>query len=754
MKRKVASNGYAGEGGMNRPARSGDDMRSTYLLSLLATAASVGLTAPAFAAAADANAGGVAVEEIVVTANKRVETAHNVPMAISAVSQERLERTQATSLNDFVNQIPGVTYTSNSQGAGTLTLRGINAGGVAATVGTYVDETPYGSSTALVNASVLAVDINPFDMSRVEVLKGPQGTLYGAGALGGVIKYVTNAPDPSQRSARVEAGARTVAHGETGWNLDGMINLPLNDRIAVRATGYYEDRPGFIDDPIRNRDDINYSHVYGGRISGLANVTDTLSVRLTANLQNIRSGAPGAIDIFAPTTASDFRPVFGRYQATDAIPSSLSPQLRINYRLYNATVNWDLGFAKLVSATSYSTLKFLQYQDFSGFSNLGDILSNSVHQDKVTEEIRLTSPDEGRIQWQVGFYHTRETGDIRQILTKIASPTSVDLDQGLPSIYQEDAIFGELTFKFTDTFDVTVGGRRAHDKQSGGQFGQAFGSPFAISNKASENATTFSFAPRWRPTSSTTVYGRIASGYLAGGPNVIDVINAPSGVPGEFGPEKLINYEAGLKQYLLDGRLALDLNVYHIDWKKIQLLGVVNGVAITTNGGKAVSNGFEWSVTYNPIQGLTLTWDGAISRAHLTEDTPAIVGAKDGDRLPHSPHFNTTLGGDYEWPAFGDYTAFAGATWQHVDDQGAGFVTGFPFRQFVLPSYDVVNLRAGIKRDQLRIQVFANNLGNDKGYTDVGTHFTTAGGAGPPLGGYFAGVITPRTFGVSVSQGF
>jgi outer membrane receptor protein involved in Fe transport len=233
------------------------------------------------------------------------------------------------------------------------------------------------------------------------------------------------------------------------------------------------------------------------------------------------------------------------------------------------------------------------------------------------------------------------------------------------------------------------------------------------------------------------------------------VLTAPASTPGEFGPEKLTNYEVGLKQYLFDGRLAVEIAAYHIDWNKIQLLAVVNGVAITANGGKAVSDGVEWAATLAPVEGLRLGWSGAYSDAHLTEDAPPAVGGKDGDPLPRAPKFNTTFTADYEWTLADGYDAFAGATLQYNDKQSGNYTTGFSFRQLVLPSYTIMNLRAGVKTDRYTLSAYVNNLGDKTGYVAIGRHNSKAGGAGAPVNaGFIASAIAPRTIGVNVSASF
>src|ERR1700722_7564839 len=332
-------------------------MRRSYLLALLASAASLGLAAPVLAAdapAADQSAG--SSNDVVVPAAKRSEPLREVPMAVSAVTDRKLERIQAASLSDFILQVPGVNFTQSAEGAGTLTIRGINAGGVASTVGVYIDEIPFGSSTALVDGAFLAADIDPFDLQRVEVLKGPQGTLYGAGALGGVVNYVTNAPSTTGLAAKVDAGVESVDDGGVGEDVKGMINVPIDDKLALRVSGYDQNDPGYIGDPVSHQSQINTSSIYGGRASLLWSPTDKISVRLMAIGQSITDEAGPTESINPnPTGPSDIRPLFGDLKYVDAIPEGLA-RYQVRYGLYNAPLNWDLDWAKLTSSTSYGTL--------------------------------------------------------------------------------------------------------------------------------------------------------------------------------------------------------------------------------------------------------------------------------------------------------------------------------------------------------------------------------------------------------------
>ena len=184
--------------------------------------------------------------EVVVTAQKRAETLVEIPMSISVIGGETLERGQADNFKDLVALVPGLSINTNTPGVSRITLRGINTGGVASTVGVYVNDVPFGSSSGLANGAILSGDFDTFDMERIEVLRGPQGTLYGASSLGGVIKYVANDPSTRDFEGRVLGTTENVEGGEMGYALTGVLNIPLSDTFAVRASGFYRSDDGYI----------------------------------------------------------------------------------------------------------------------------------------------------------------------------------------------------------------------------------------------------------------------------------------------------------------------------------------------------------------------------------------------------------------------------------------------------------------------------------------------------------------------------
>jgi len=246
------------------------------------------------------------LDEIVVTAQKVSQSVVDVPLSISVLGGDDLERTQSSNIQDYVKLVPGLQLTQSTPGQGRLSLRGINTGGVASTVGVYVDETTFGSSSGLANGAVLTGDFDTFDVKRVEVLRGPQGTLYGASSLGGVLKYVTNEPQTESFEGRVRGSFESVDGGDMSYSGAGVVNIPVSDSVAIRASGFYRSVGGFIDsigtvDEASGAtsdvaDDINGSTVSGGRASMLFTPSETFSLQLTAFIQDIDNDASSGID--------------------------------------------------------------------------------------------------------------------------------------------------------------------------------------------------------------------------------------------------------------------------------------------------------------------------------------------------------------------------------------------------------------------------------------------------------------------------
>ena len=726
-------------------------------------------------------------EEVVVTAQKRTEAIADIPASVTVVPEQLLEQQRVDDFKDLLPLVPGLSLTETRPGSTRVTLRGVNTGGVASTIGIYFDDVPFGSSTGLANGSISAGDFDTFDVARVEVLRGPQGTLYGASSLGGVLKFVPNRPRNDRFEARLLGSAETVDNGDPGYSLTGMANVPLGAKAAVRASGFYRSDSGFIDsignNPVpslatpgvnviggtRVANGLNALDRFGGRLAVLVEPSKRFSVTVGAQIQDIDTDASSVVDA-DPRSLEPLNPT----------PVQSSYQKEFNdtkYRVYNGTVDGDLGPARLQSVTSYGTFETDFQSDLAIATNLtggpplsalvtqlfgnartrplSAVLPQTTSTDKFTQELRLVSAKSKAFDWLVGGYYTNEDSAIKQKITAVEAGTD-DVATGIPiladvaldSTYEEIAGFANATWHATPRFDLALGGRLSHNKQVASQRsdGPLAGGPAQFDDvKSSESPFTFSFAPRFEIGKSASIYGRVATGFRPGGPNVLPPA-APASVPRTYDSDRLTSYEVGLKA---GGRPAdkfsLDLAGYYLDWEDIQLFLIVNNFGINGNGGTAASKGFEIAASAFPTSGLTLSVNAAYTDAKLTQDTSASVGGKDGDPLPYVPDWSFGLNADYEWTVKSRTRTYVGGSLGYTGERPVAFnnrAADGSIRR--ADSYVSLNLRAGAYHGRWSVELYGKNLTNDLGVTSIGT-------AGPlPNGALGLSLTRPRTIGLSV----
>jgi iron complex outermembrane recepter protein len=693
------------------------------------------------------------LEEVVVTANKRSERLADVPMSAVVLSGQKLTESQANTLQDIANRVPGLQLVSDSPIDNQLIIRGISigVGSLNSSVATYVDEVPYTSEGPFADSANLSPNLDTYDLARVEVLRGPQGTLYGANALGGLLKYVTNAPDPTKFSASFLTGVSEVEHGGVGYEEHGMVNLPISDTLALRIVANDNRFPGYIDDPSRDQSQINSVDRYGGRVSLLWQAAPSLSVRLTAQYQNLEANDTGDVDVYP----GSLKPIFGDLTQEKVIAQ---PQ-RVENEIYNATINWDLDVATLTSSTSYSKANPTITQDFSWAlgpyvssllgGNYGDAGTTSEPVHSVTQELRLAWHKDQQWDWMIGGYFTNEGAHEIQ-----ASPP-IDLSTGrllynlqsslgiydITSTYREFAAFGDVNYRITPAFEVGLGGRYSSEKQSYQQIndGLLTGTD-DFTTHSDQDAATYSADAKYKFGPMAMVYLRVASGFVPGGPN--DVVPG-SPLPETFHSSTTTNYEAGIKGAGMDGRLNYDFDVFDVEWKNIQLVAAIGDLYATTNGGAAHSRGAEGAVSYVPTQGLSLSANAAYTDARLTQPTPASVGGNAGDRLAESPFFSSTLSASYEHSLSSMIVGFGGVDWHHTGDRLSEFQVGAP-RQ-TLPGYSMVDLRAGVRVKSYELTLYVKNASDARAISEVSAE--TVNG----ISAYSASLVTPRTVGLTLS---
>ena len=686
--------------------------------------------------------------EIIVTAQKREERIQDVPISISVVDQEQILNSGASQLIDYAAYVPGFQVdNAGSPGRSTLSLRGVAPIGPSATVGIYLDDAPIGSSGIYNRSQVFTLDLLPYDIERLEVLRGPQGTLYGASSIGGLLKYVTVRPRLDRMSVHAGGEIFDIAHGEgLGWGVNFMGSVPIiKDQLAVSASYSRRDTPGYIDNILRGEDDVNDAVQKGGRLAVLWQPADNLQVQLTALRQKTESDNFGVVY----ETFNNKPPAPGAsFLSTN---SQLPEPFHSDFHFYSGRLAYDFGFAELSSTTSYSKLEILETADASrAFGPIWGglaIFPASLHQKKFTEEVRLTSASSQRFEWMVGFFYTDEDNDHQQIVHALDLQGNANAFDpfaivGLPNKYMEYALFGNATYKFNDRVHLTGGLRWAKNEQT---FTQSFAIPLLglVSGgpgESEEDVFTFSISPQFNISRDAMVYARIASGYRPGGPNV-----ALPGFPATVDSETVTSYEAGVKANFLDRVVSLDAAVFLLDWNDLQIgQAFANGINGLVNAGTARSKGFEAALSVYPLPGLTLGANFAYADAECTQTTPNCA---DGDRLPNIPKASGAVTANYEFPLSGTADGHVGGALRFVGDR----ISGTESAPDTIPvdGYSTLDLNGAVTFDnKWTVRAYVRNLFDTEGRV-------TSNRADTVNPGFISTVpLQPRTIGLAAEVSF
>jgi iron complex outermembrane receptor protein len=708
------------------------------------------------AAADTRQAGGI--QEVIVTAQKRRERASEVPSAISVVGQTQLENQHVSQLSDLAGFLPSVQIVDGgTPGQTQISVRGIPTLGPGAVVGTYLDDTPMGSSNNFAQAAAFVLDLLPYDVARIELLRGPQGTLYGASAMGGLLKYVTNDPDLDTVSGRVGAGFSSVdgAHA-SGREARSVVNVPLvKDVLAMRASVANNVTPGYVDNALMGQRDANRVQQQYGRLALLWRASDRLSVKVSGLRQKIDAKDNSLIRLDPLTRA----PVYGELASGKLVAEAF--EKTVDY--YAATLNYDMLWADLTAASSYSKTITHQVSDLSpqfgvAFPDLVGLPAGisafplDVSTRKFTQELRLASKAGKDVEWLLNGFYTRERSQNHQVATAqtLAGDPIPGLDPlftvALPSIYSEKAVYGQLTYKFTPRFDVTGGLRYARNKQDYVQDVTAgILAPIGASSGSSqENVTTYLASARYHLTPDRMLYARVASGYRPGGPNLL-----LPGVPTSVSSDTLVNYEVGMKSLFFDKRASVELALYQLAWKDIQLTAATpNGLTYLANGGTAKTRGIELSSSFRPIPAWRFGFNTAYTHARLTADAPSVSG-KNGDVIQGIPNWTWSLTTDYSFDAIADWTPHLGGGYSWTGERNTS-QSSDPL-SYRLASYGLLNMNADVSKGPWTVRAYAKNLANSRANTMLTNIQNAATGA---IGFISAVRPQPRTLGVEIDMSF
>lgn len=769
------------------------------LAAAIAAAVGSGWIAPALAqdVAQDVAQGGQsALEEIVVTASRRPTTVEDTPFNIQAYSGDMLEQQRLTNLTEFARWVPGLTVVGQGpRAADLMTVRGLNT--LSMDASEFLDNSSGGTVQTYLGDIPLYVDLKLRDVDRVEVLLGPQGTLYGASTLGGAVRYIPHAPDTEQFSVDAKGNLYGLGHSDgTGYETDVAVNVPVvRDKLAFRASAVRLDDPGFIDYPYLVRDpgvsnpqpdlsnpadvaanlkrvnDADWERTLSGHLALLWNASDSVTTTFNYYHQDQNVGA----------RTINNRQAFGTgpYESGQRF---LEPNDRTT-DLVSAEVEADLGFAKLTSATGVSDFDELGQRDqtdlllefqfgYETFPDFAAYTREIAHERRVNEELRLVSSATGPWSWIGGlFYNDYKSDSSSEEFTPgfpeyfgASFPTGdLEYRQQNRDELTERALFGEVTYGFVDGWDLTLGGRFFRYRTD--QF-VSYEIPYVDS--ASSNANTgdddgflgkVNLSHRFSP--RTLSYFTVSQGYRLGGLNSVPVCDSAASAtqtvcasPDEvlIKPDRTTNYELGVRTGWLDGRLALNADVYDIDWQDVQTLSRTQqgGAVITVNGGSARSRGVELSMRAATQGPWSFRASYSYNQAELTSDAPGLVEGEDGlagDRLAGTPEQQGSFFASYSRPLGGGMKL--NATYGVTATGDVLTKVGMRANGERLGGYAVHSASVGLERSQWAANLYADNLTDKFAETGVRTdptHIQDINGFASRR--YFRYVLRPRTVGI------
>ena len=702
---------------------------------LLAGCGQMAIAVPAFAQETEQAEG--AANVIIVTATKRDSTIQDVPFSINAQTQEDIQKSGATNLEDISRNVAGLSVQNLGPGQSQVSVRGVSAGqvvrdqpGVKEQVGVYLDE-------SVVSLSLFTPDLDLFDLNRVETLRGPQGTLFGSGSVGGTIRYITNQPQVGVTEGLVEGNINLVDGDDIGWHLKGAVNVPVGQNAAFRAVGYYTQYGGFINaiGPAGG-EDVNDGKRYGGRLAFTLDTGEGFSITPRIVYQKVEANGFNRQEIYNlyanPYTTTRPAVTFDEREQYLLLREAFEDETLIA----DLVVEAELGPVTLTSVSSYTNRDILVSRDGSaltgsvsvdlGYPDDGVLLPANLRDttdvEGITQEIRFASNGSGPFQWVFGGFYASTDRFYRQRLptpgyaavtdATLGAGTSAAVANGFPNLdspYNADlpyeleqiAVFGEGTYAVTDAFDVTIGARY-YDFEESRRF--ISGGLFANGDNVSDTTASDGFSPRillsYDVSDALTVNAQASKGFRLGGVN--DPLNITLCTPADaalfgafqsYDDETLWNYEVGAKA---QGRgFYANVAGFYNDIKNLQTTLDAGSCSsrIVFNVEKAHSMGVEAEFGVSPTTGLDLVFSGSLIEAEFDSTLPgplaSATGIREGNRLASVPKFQFSASGSYEFPVADSASAYISASYTHVgnrytqpgdqENNPRTFVHGLPF---------------------------------------------------------------------------
>ncbi|MET0273746.1 MAG: TonB-dependent receptor [Phenylobacterium sp.] len=709
----------------------------------LASSATWLLAAPSGALAQEA----VEVEPVFVTATKRSEELKTVPQAITVLNQSSLDDINADSLESFAAYVPGLEMQTFSPGRTRITIRGVSPDeqtGVN-TVSYYLNEIPLAVAEQRSQPT-----LRLYDIDQVEVLRGPQGTLYGEGAMGGTVRILTKKPVSTAFEGSVKLDGYTIQDGDTGYSVDGMINVPLvRDILAARLVVETRKDAGWIDQtflsiPVPSRG-FPGRYVAGRTENDVNSSTDTM-VRAALRFTPV---SELTVDLTYVYTDLDVDSAsIADVSATEHRDFALRPSTAKS-DLWNATASYEFGPFTLTSASSYvtrDTWRFDPYEPIVFGSTTASTLdfTTFLGTEIFTQELRAVSDGDKKFRWTAGLYYrdgTAKSGGTYNAFLPATNSSAVFYTYTDRTDFKSRAVFGEVEYDLTEALTAVVGARWFEDEQTSG------------ASKRKSDGVTPKATLRYRFNDQVMTYATYSEGFRSGG------FNFNAGPP-QYEPDTTQNYEVGAKYTSADGRLSASAAAYYIDWSNMQFIQLDTGGFFTFvgNANKASSQGVEAELSYDFDSGVWVRLSGNLTEAHLDSDVygnfTGIIPK--GRNLPMAPPYKASAIVGYDTQVFGDFALRLTAAVSLIGKQNSkleedGTYTDGLFGGVYVIGSDIKassngRLRAELSRDKWTAALYVNNVWNDD--TPVGNdNFLPT--LGQPL--YYQ---QPRTIGVEVSARF
>jgi iron complex outermembrane recepter protein len=749
-------------------------------------------TQPASAQQADSDTG--RLQEIVITAEKRESTVQNTPISLTAVSGTDIQDRGLTDLSSLLQSVPGVSMRTSGPGMAEFEMRGVaSTGGNSPTVGFYYDDTPL-TAPGATNEGKIVISPALYDLDRVEVLRGPQGTLYGSGSMGGTIKVVPNAPDPAAFDASAEAVLADTDHGGFDHAENAMVNLPFgNGLAAVRIVGSYSDDSGWIDRiviapgqfPVPTNGTTRGNVLAAPVAADYHDVNDTArtTVRVSALIKPI-DGLTISPSFFHEKLTAGGLPYIDSDPGTDAHyqPFDVAENYFDEFDLGSVNVKYRTDAVELTSTTSYWIRHEPLTQDTSeswqtglglpGFEPANGGIgaayayeNNLSHQ--LTEEIRLASAGDSRLKWLVGYFY-EDFESHWNITFPAADAEPVFGSNQLfnyfsPNKILQQSVFGEVTYNITEPFAVTAGLRRYHyDSPVTVDQSGALADTVLNSTLEKDQGVTPKVSLSYDFDKDLMVYATAAKGFRPGGGTgpvpTSGPLSCEAELQAEYGTTQFVSgpisfksdsvwsYELGEKLRAADNRVTVNASGYFETWSGVQQTNALSpcGYIYTANAGDAHVYGGELEVQAIVIRDLVVSANTSYSHAALVSSALLDSGFNPGTPIQDVPRWTASASIAYRH-SLTDQLAFTA----RADNTYVGSRTDETFAINTLPSYDLTNARAGIEGDNWSAVLFVNNVADKRALlNDV-----TQDAVNIPTYNRIA-VSQPRTAGIDISYRF